>query len=209
MGYTRRPMKGFALALAAVLAALPAEGSLLYTFSFTTISSPIQDFSFSLTSATFVGPGTPAFDPFKITDGANVWTMEQDSVGISTGIILGSTFLPAGDGCFSFGSAGASLVANGCASALQNSGASKAAFSVDFSGGLPAAIGTYSNLIGTAVIEPAFTEEGLYDCCGGANGNLQLTITQIPEPRSCLLLASGIGMIAWPLAFANYRRVRF
>jgi hypothetical protein len=122
-------MKSFALVLASVFAAsLPCQAELVYDFSFTSTTSPIQSFSFSIDSPAFIGPGSSALPPFTITDGSNVWTLDQDLVGISTGVILGSTLLPAGDGCFAFGSSGAVLTNYVCGVAIPNQGTSEAAF---------------------------------------------------------------------------------
>ena len=188
-------MKGFALALGSVLvAALPVHADLIYTFSFTSTSSPIEDFTFSITSSEFITAGSPTFDPFTITDGTNVWDIDQDLAGISTGIILGSTFLPAGDGCFAFGSAGAELLDNGCSFIAGPHGAPPldAALVVAFNGGLPSETGTYSDLIflGSAASQvgtPEHQQELFNNCCDGQNGVLNLTITETPEPRFLLL----------------------
>ena len=91
-----------ALALA-VGTALPAySDDLVYSFSYTAQVGTAQSFGFSLVSPTFIGPGMPAFQPFEIIDRSTVFTISQDLVGISTGVVFGSTFVPPGDGCFTF-----------------------------------------------------------------------------------------------------------
>jgi hypothetical protein len=204
-------MKSFALVLASVFAAsFPCQAELVYDFSFTSTSAPIQSFSFSIDSPGFIVPGSPDIAPFTITDGSHVWTLDQDLVGISTGVILGSTLLPAGDGCFAFGSSGAVLTNNGCGVAIPNQGTSEAAFVVDLPGGLPSSTGTFSNLLfdAIAVLEPSFTEEGFYNCCGGSDGAMQLNITQTPEPSSFALLAMAICLCGTFLLTARQNRFR-
>src|SRR5215471_21535455 len=101
-------MKCLSFALTAVLAAaFPAQGGLIYTFSYTATTGTVQSFTFSMFSPTFIGPGPAVLAPFTITDDhgagdSEVITMTQALVGISNGVILGSTLLPKGDGCFSF-----------------------------------------------------------------------------------------------------------
>jgi len=193
-------MKYFTLVLVSVFGAvLPAYGSLLYSFTYTAQTGTVQSFSFSLLSPTFIGSGTPAFQPFTVTDGSTALTISQDLVGTSTGITLGSTFLPPGDGCFSFATSGADLAQfGGCGWAIPNNGVSQAAFTVDIPGGLPSAIGTSSNLIfdGITLLQPSGTEDGFYNCCGGqSSGAMQLTVSQVPEPPTFLpvvILAAGI-----------------
>ena len=189
-------MKGFALALGSVLvAALPAHADL----SFTSTGSSIEDFTFSITSPGFIGAGSPTLDPFTITDGTKVWTIDRDLAGTSTGIVLGSTYLPAGDGCMAFGTAAAELLDNGCSfEGPPGAGPSFAAVVVAFDGGLPSETGTYSDLTfdGVAVSQPGTVheeEEDFVNCCNGQNGVFNLTITETPEPRFVLFpLAAGL-----------------
>lgn len=184
-------------------AALPARADLVYTFSFTTTSSSIHDFTFSITSPEFIGAGSPTLDPFTITDGTKVWDIDQDLAGISTGITIGSTYLPAGDGCIAFGTAGAELLDNGCGPEVPHGAPPlDAAFVVAFTGGLPMETGTYSDLIfdGDALSQVGTAQEQqefFFNCCDGQNGALQLTITQTPEPRFVLLplAACLIGLL--------------
>ena len=195
-------MKSIGLALASLLAAaLPAQANLIYAFSYTAERGPIQSFSFSMLSPTFISPGTPAFSPFTITDGSAVFAIQQDSVAISTGQFLGSQLIAPGDGCFSFGSSGSVL--SPCSWALPNTpGLSMAAFTVTVPGGPPSQTGTFSDLVfdGDTLLQPTLAEEPFYDCCGiQRTGTFQLTITQvptqIPEPSGMALLVAGISII--------------
>ena len=188
-------MRCLILVVVSAIGALPASAGLLYSFSYTAQTGAVQSFSFSLVSPTFIGPGTPALQPFMITDGSAVWTITQDLVGISTGVILGSTLLPAGDGCFSFGTSAADLSQSpGCGWFLSNNGISQAAFTVDVPGGLPSQKGQFSNLIfdGAVVVEPPFTEESFVGCCGESTGIIQLTVSDVSEPFSLGLVTAGI-----------------
>ena len=199
----------YTLTLALVLAAaLPVQAGLIYTFSYTASRGTVQSFSFSMFSPTFIGPGTPPLSPFTITDRSTILPVTQALVGISTGIVLGSTFLPAGDGCFAFGSPDTELAQfHGCGAAMPNNGVSQAELVVDLSGGLPSSTGTFSNLIfdGIVILQPSLTEDPFYNCCNaGATGTLQLTIVQIPEPRSFGLLVLGICLIGTVLLAKHY-----
>jgi len=83
-------------------------------------------------------------------------------------------------------------------------------FVVDVPGGLPANTGTFSNLLfdAIAVLEPSFTEEGFYNCCGGSDGATQLTITRTPEPSGFALLAIAMCMCGTFLPTARKNRFR-
>src|SRR5579863_2124405 len=69
-----------ALAVLLTLCAVSARaGPLVYDFSFTPTSGPVEAFEFSFVVPSFVTNGqTPAFTPFTITDGTNSVTMTQD-----------------------------------------------------------------------------------------------------------------------------------
>lgn len=197
----------FALAL---LLGVPVYADYLYTFSYVATVGPIESFSFSIDSPNLITAGaTPTFPAFAITDGSTGWTIDEDLVGISTGTLLGSTLLPTGDGCFSFGTTYADLADyHGCATALTTAnGPIQAGFTVDVPGGLPASTGTFSNLLFDGVAT-APADEGFFNCCGGATGEFTLTVTEVPEPASFALVAAALGMTgSFLVRRVNYARV--
>src|SRR6516225_9726359 len=132
------------IALVVGCLAAASEGNVLYTFTYTATSGPVQSFSFSFTSPTYATDGSlPAFTPFTLTDGANSWTMTQDLVDVfdPTGLNMG---------CFQFGTPFASLsqgvppFGGPCSFAVGGPGVNQGAFEFDTSGGLPSALGIYS-----------------------------------------------------------------
>lgn len=204
-------MRHSLLALASVLAAVfPAKGSLAYTFSYTETSGSVQSFSFTMFSQAFIGPGTPAFTPFAITDGSTAITITQEVVGVSPG---GTILFPAGDGCFGFGTPTVDLsMYMGCGWAVPANGPLPAsALTIDIPGGLPSTTGVFPNLIfdGIAFTGSAPNGDAFYNCCDEPpTGSLRLTVSQVPEPRSFALGAIGVVMIGLILLARRCRRVK-
>lgn len=176
--------------------AFVCHADVVYTFSYTATSGPVQDFSFSFTSPSFVTVGSsPAFTPFTLTDGVNNWTMTQDKVDLAdpTGLNIG---------CFMFGTPSAELDLGGpppfgpC-SFIPHEGA----FRFDINGGLPSALGIYParDFIG-GFDTPAGLESigGPLSLVGLDTGTMSLDITNasIPEPTSLSLILIAVLVIS-------------
>jgi hypothetical protein len=172
-------MRTVVVTLAVCLTGGIARADIEYNFNIHA-SAPLNAFSFSFTAPTFVGDGTtPAFTPFTVTDGTYSWTMTEDEVvGGATGA------------CFEFGTGGASLV-SGALCGFFVGGPPDGAFLLQTST-LPTATGTYG-----------FTGSGLFDFAGGPGGQDvrgltgSLTVSDVPEPTSILLLGSILGAVGW------------
>src|SRR5205807_2155697 len=97
-----------------------------------------HSFSFQFTDSTFVASGDqPSFSPFTVTNGIITWPINNDLA-----LITGS-----GNGCFEFGTLPQNLstnVTNGCGINFLVPPASFGVFSLQITGGLPTADGTYA-----------------------------------------------------------------
>jgi hypothetical protein len=155
-------------------AAAARAGALTYDFTFTPTSGPVEAFEFSFVVPSFVTNGqSPAFTPFTITDGTNSATITQD------------LFVSDLNSCFEFGTAvNASL--GDCTTAYSGAGGGTLYFTI--STPPPAATGTYA-LGGIA----GFTIPG--NSTDSSFGNVNLTISNTPEPGSALLLLCGIAVM--------------
>ena len=158
----------------------------MYTFSYAATSGPVESFSFSFTTPTFVtNNSSPAFTPFAVTNGTDSWTMTQDLVVYSSPI-----------GCFMFGTPFAGLGVGPfgpCEVAVGGPGVNQAAFFVTVEGsGLPSAAGDY----------PAFSFGAAFDTAAGfedigpSTGSMSLTITDtVPEPTGLSLMGFGLAAL--------------
>ena len=151
-----------------------AQADVLYQFDVNG-SGSILPFSFSYSSPTFAVDGTSlSFAPFAVTNGTNSWTMTQ---GLAV------------DGCFEFGSGGATLI--NCGFLLPDT-SSEGGFNLNILGGaLPSATGSYF-----------FDGEGTFLTKGDItfvilNGNLTVSNTSpVPEPSSTALFSIAVAAMA-------------
>jgi len=130
------------LCLIACCVAAACRAQVVYKFTYTAVSGPVNSFSLSFTVPAFVTAGsTPAFTPFTLTDGTNSWTMKKDLVTVEDPTGLNRA-------CFQFGTpfAGLSLgmppLFGPCSLSVGGPGVNQAAFEFETTG-LPTAAGTY------------------------------------------------------------------
>ena len=150
------------------------QGDVLYKFDVNG-SGSILPFSFSFSSPTFAVDGTSlSFAPFATTNSKNSWTMMQGR---------------AVDGCFEFGTGGASLI--NCGFLLPDT-SSEGGFNLNILGGaLPSATGSYF-----------FDGEGTFLSKGDITfviltGNLTVSNTSpVPEPSSTALFSIAVAAMA-------------
>lgn len=171
--------------------ATASQAAELYDFNYVAISGPIESFSFSFTTATFVTAGTsPAFAPFTVTDGNHTWTMTKDLVNNS------------GSGCFTFGTPGSSEFLP-CQSFGVARGSFDASWVMNFTS-LPSATGTYVPFFfggdfgigGDNSTSAERINSLISDVQTPATGTFTLTITDVPEPSTFLLIAFGLFAVA-------------
>lgn len=192
-------MRFFSACLVGCCLVAGCQASELYTFSYAAATGPIQSFSFSFTSPTFVADGeSPAFIPFSVTDGAKSWAMTRDWVMMNPP-----------DGCFLFGTPKTDTIATApCGMALggDNSGG----LLLDFYGGLPSQSGIFpANPFFGVFTEPSGVHLMGPTAFGLASaGYVTLTITDVvaPEPSSLALMA--IGFVAFAGILAKKTRLR-
>lgn len=194
------------LALTSMLAFCPTicHASVMYSFTYSRTSGPVQDFSFSITHPTYATAASLlAFTPFTLTDGVNSWTITQgkvdvaDPAGLNMGCFLfGTSFAFFGSGAGMFGS---------CSFGVGGPDFQQGAFGFNTDGGLPSAPGTYAarSFIGS------FNTPLGFEYIGGPpvltsfdTGTMSLTISlvPVPEPASRSLMA-----LALPLLYASFR----
>src|SRR5215472_4083349 len=158
-------------------AATECRADVMYTFSYTALSGPVESFTFSLTASTFLtADSSPAFTPFTPTDGTNSWTMTQDLVTLED---------PAGlnRACFQFGtpfaglSSGSPPMFGPCSLAVGGPGVNQAAFELETTG-LPSAPGTYAavDFVGAFDTDAGFE---LITSEFSPTGMMSLTITNV------------------------------
>jgi hypothetical protein len=175
------------LTLAVCLAGGIAHADIEYQFN-VNATGPMDAFSFSFTSPTFVGGGaTPAFTPFTVMDDLtpqNSWTMTQD-------LVCGNPTL------FEFGTAGADLFSittgafPGCGFGL-NAG-TDGGFFLDVSA-LPTATGTYGINGGNGIFGFGASQALPRNFTGSLTVS---NVSAVPEPTSILLFGSILGAVGW------------
>ena len=166
--------------------AMAARAEVLYEFSYARVSGPIQSFSFSLTSPTFISDGSLRLAPFAITDGAHFWSISQ---GYAT---VEDVF---GNGCTVFGTADAD-VGHCSAGVPPNNGGTL--FLVWNGGGLPSSEGLYTPDYIAGQFYAAGEYIGTFPTINPDTGRLELNITQastVPEPASIILIVSAVAMV--------------
>lgn len=180
---------------------LVCQADVLYTFTYTAVTGPVQNFSFSFTAPTFVTDGSsPAFTPFSPTDGTNSWTMTKDLVALSD---------PSGaNTCFMFGTPFATFGApppfGPCGIGVGGPGVNQGAILLETSGGLPSAPGIYSTVHFSGLLDtPAgFEDINLGPISGSIDntGTMTLVVTSVPEPSTLSLMAIGLLALGGALA---------
>jgi hypothetical protein len=165
------------LILSSVFAA-SAQAGVLYDFNFIQgAGTQVQNFEFSFIAPTFVTSGqSPAFTPFTITDGTHTSTMTEDLIGLS-----------AGTGCFDFGS-GADVIIGNCS--LSAPGPTGGVISFNLSAGLPSTTGVFDAIVNGGFYVNSST-------IAFAGGNATLTVSNVPEPASGVLVLAAVGLFGW------------
>jgi hypothetical protein len=187
-------MRPFPLLVVVALSST-AHASVLYTFTYTPNTGPVQGFSFSFSAPTFITtPGPFPFIPFSYTDGTNTWTMVQSRAG-NTGV--------AGIDCFYFVTAQNATLGD-CTSTIfpPDSGS----FVIGLMNGFPTQTGTYSSTYGFGspylitfdsaryVGFLAVTDDFAHDT---GVGTLVITDdTVVPEPGTAVLIGAALAGIA-------------
>lgn len=179
----------------AILAVSPASADIIYDVDFTpdlgipypfNFGNPIEAFSFSFASPTFVSDSTIlSFTPFDITDGVN-------SVLIDFGEAFGFD-----QGCFIADSSSTVTATGPCSGDFSSAptAGDAAFFGLGFSTGLPTTTGLYS--AGGEVLFHANAVDN-----GTTHGNFTVTVSDsaggsaAPEPSSITLLAFGLGIFS-------------
>ena len=189
------------LSVFAFCLAMTCRADVIYTFSYTASSGPIQDFSFSFTTPNYVTVGSsPEFNPFTLTDGVNSQTLTTDKVDQD----------PGGHACFLFGTS--STVFGGLLpfpppfNTHVNCGGGALLFSMN--GDLPSAPGIYvAGSFGGVFFTPPpclACTGGTFEFLGDNTGTMSLSVSgtpSVPEPSTWLLFAA-------PLAGSFYARHR-
>jgi hypothetical protein len=192
----------FVLAAFWVMAtAVPASADtadITYEFTYSAASGPIQSFNFSFDTHGFITSAneSPAFGPFTIGDGINSWAITQDVTSFS----LPTT----GDFCFATAGTILNSGGGGCTASYNPP---DGFFEVTFINGLPSTTGTFTSNFGGSFYTPAGVSEAL----NVGTGDLTLTVSEVPEPSSIVLLAtllvasfvSGRRSIAWVRQLAS------
>jgi hypothetical protein len=183
-----QPMRLLQL-LSALLVVTTAHASLTYTFTYTPNSGPIQGFSFTFSTPTFITEKGPfAFEPFSYTDGTSTWTMAESLAGIA------EVGMPA-VGCLYFVTAENADIGN-CTSTIfpPNSGN----LAIALLRGFPTEVGTYSSPMdinfGSAVYK-GFDPISFILSRDTGTGILVISGDAVPEPGTTTLILLGMAGI--------------
>jgi hypothetical protein len=170
------------------------HAGVIYTFSYTAVRGPVQSFSFSFESPTFVTDLTsPAFTPFTVTDGANNWTFTKDLVSVVDPSSLNI-------GCFVFGTQFAGLggpppLFGPCSFSVGGPGVSEAAFDFLLNGGLPMAPGIYPARNFFGAFDTALGFEYIADMNDPTNPTGDMVLTISPEPSNLSLMLAVVSFM--------------
>ncbi len=159
---------------------------MLYEFSYARLSGPIQSFSFSLTSPSFLADGYLSLTPFWATDGANSWTISQ---GYAT---VKDVF---GNGCIVVGTADADL--GSCYAGLSASDGG-ILFLVWSGKGLPSSESLYAPTFFSGQFYAAGEYVGSFPTISPSTGSLRMNISQTssaPEPASLTLVVTALATL--------------
>jgi hypothetical protein len=166
---------------------------LFYEFTYTATSGQIESFDFSFPSSAFITSAgeSPTFAPFTIGNGVNSWTFTQDLTGFS----------PRTTGIICFGTAGA-LLSIGCTGSFHPPDGE---LFISFIDGLPSTTGTFISNFGGAF----YTDSNHQDTISLGTGTLQLTVSDVPESSTIVLLGTVIcAVILVRMAFLATLRQR-
>jgi hypothetical protein len=170
------------------------HAGVIYTFSYSAVTGPIQSFSFSFDSPTFVTDlSSPPFTPFTVTDGVNNWTFTKDLVSVVDP--SGLNF-----GCFVFGTQFAGLggpppLFGPCSFSVGGPGVSEAAFDFIMNGGLPMAPGVYPAREFSGAFDTAAGFEFIGDMNNPTNPTGDMILSISPEPSSLSLMAAVASLV--------------
>ncbi len=166
----------------------PALAAYLYDFTFTPTLGPVEAVSFEFSSPNFVTSGPLSIAPFAVIEGAHTQTITQGSTGL---VDVSGTDIR----CFVFGTANAVIGPGGCDIGVNLSTLSLF-LAFNFTP-LPASsmngLGTYTTSNDQFLVwggtDPDFPN-GVF-----GRGNMSLTISQVPEPSSAVLVLSDFAVL--------------
>jgi hypothetical protein len=187
-------MRPFPL-LAAFALSATAHASVLYTFTYTPDSGPVQGFSFSFSAPTFITtPGPFPFTPFSYTDGTNTWTMAQSRAE--------NAGTPGID-CFYFATEQNATLGE-CTSFLVPPDSGN--FAIFLWNGFPSQAGTYSSTydMGSPYLisfgSARYVGSQAVPTFGNDTGSGVLVVTAdtvVPEPGTAVLIGATLAVLAF------------